>query len=125
MIEPRANYNILGCGATVVKNLGDPDQDPCEMVKTLLGKVRIRFTFYTMADCQPKKLCKDTSGLRLKKYIQKHNLGQMIETKGRHFSDIVKDNYIKIYVWRPDYAGKDFQKWCIDNKVTCIRRDVY
>ena len=121
MIEPNINFSqaILGCGATVVKNLGDPDQDPLQMVKTLLTTVGYRFTFYVMADAQAKKTTKNTSGVKLKKYIEENNLGPIIETQGRHYSEVHQNAYIKVYVWRPDYKNKDFKAWCTANRVRC------
>lgn len=122
MIYPRPNFDCLGCGATVVSGLGDPDQDPKEMVTKLLKNVYVRFTFYVMADAQTKKTVKNTSGVKLKNYIEEHGLGPIIETQGRHFSDKFGENYIKVYVWRPDYKAETFIKWCKENKVELHRK---
>jgi hypothetical protein len=120
-IHPRRNYDVLSCGATVVSNVGDPDQDPCEMVKTLL-KCGVRFTFYVMADSQNKRVIKNTSGFKLKKYITDNDLGPIIETAGRHAAPDQEKEFIKMYVWRPDYIGAGFIKWCKDNNIGPVRK---
>lgn len=120
-IHARSNYNVLGCGATVVRNLGDPDQDPVTMLKALLN-AGVRWTFMVMADLQPKRLNKAPSGVKLKKFIEEHDLGPIIETEGRQPSDIHEKGFIKIYVWRPDYKSKGFIEFCEENKIIPIRK---
>ena len=121
MIKPKGAFGNLACGATTVSNLGDPDQDPKEMIISMLTGMSYRYTYYVMADAQPKRLVKNTSGVKLKKYIEDNELGDMIETQGRHFSDVNGENYIKIYVWRPDYAGVKFKQWVKDNKAPVVK----
>jgi len=121
MLEVRDNYDILGCGAIVCHGLGDPDQDPLEMVKRLL-KTPVRYTFYVISELQPKRLNRNPSGLKLKKYIEKHGLGPMIETEGRHFSEINEKGFIKMWAWRPDYKSETFKLWCTENKVVPCRK---
>lgn len=123
-IAPRVSYDVLGCGATTVSGMGDPNQDPCEMVKKLLA-TNVRFTFYVMADCQPKKVSKNSSAIKFKNYVEEHKLGPLVETQGRHYSKVNGEGYIKVYIWRPDYAAKEFKDWCEANKVKVVGRNVY
>lgn len=123
----RRSYDVLGCGASTVAGLGDPGQEPEDILKRLLSKeqVGIRFTFYVLADCQKKRVTKDGTGVKFKNYVEKNGLGDILETPGRVKSEIAENEYIKLYVYRPGWEKETFKKWCQEHKVVPVNRGVY
>lgn len=119
-IEFEVHYHALGCGAACVKtNLANMEESPKELITHLLTKTAYRYTFYVFVDAQDKKVAKGSKGIKLKEYIEENGLGDFIETPGRQYCEVRSKKYLKIYIWRPLYAGKNFKEWCEVNKVKC------
>lgn len=108
-IYPNPNKDHFKCGISTCYSCSAENQKPEVMVKSLVGGVD-KYGFYVMADAQ-KKDPDGTSMMKFSAYVQEHNLGPIIESEGWHYNEAHGPKYIKIYVWRPDYEGKDFKAW--------------
>lgn len=105
--------DLFGCGAATIGGISyDSGNGAPGFVKKILTH-KTKYVFYVMADAQPKDP-EQTFMIRVQKYIEKENLGPMIESEGWHYNEAHGPRYIKIYVWRPDY--KVGAAWLEKNK---------
>lgn len=105
--------DLFGGGVVCVNGVNYHGTSGLQFVKTIAGHKK-KYAFYVMADAQ----AKDPNGTSMqaaKAYIEKENLGPMIETEDWWYNECHGPRYIKIYVWRPDWEGADFKKWVKKN----------
>ena len=104
----------FGCGAAILSGVGYGGYDIPKWVKKLLTQKQ-QWAFYVMADAKHKNP-QDTQCQKFQAYIEKHDLGPIIESDGWHLNEAHGPNYIKIYVWRPDWDGDGVKKWLKANE---------
>lgn len=106
-----SNHPYLGdCGATTVSGVSweQSEKGAENFVKQMLGS-KEKWAFYIMADAQMKDkqgtLCQG-----LQKYVEKNNLGTVIET-GWIYNQAHGPRYINVYIFTPDWEGEDTKAW--------------
>ena len=112
----------FNCGATTLTGISYIGLNLAAEIKSLVtGKEK--WAFYVMAAALPKDPV-NSGGEKLKKYIEEHNLGEIIETDGWHYNECHGPLYIKVYVYRPDYDTPAMKKWLKDNENIKVNPDM-
>ena len=110
MLNINGHKSLFGCGVATANGLYYQGENGAEeAVKGLLSS-KEKYAFFVMADAKPKDP-KNTLAQAIKVLIEKHNLGPIIESDGWHYNEAHGPNYIKIYVWHPDWDGEGVNKW--------------
>ncbi len=120
-----SNHPYLGnCGATTVAGVSwnQNAQGAENFVKQMMGS-KEKWAFYVMADAQMKDP-KNTLCQGMQKYVEKHNLGSVIET-GWYYNEAHGPRYINIYVFTPDWEGEDTKKWLDEFKPKPDKGNMY
>jgi hypothetical protein len=115
---------LFGCNAAVVSGISSSyggAMPPEKMVKTIVTH-KSKFAFYAFADAQ-KEDPKETYMIKFKEYVEKHDLGPLLETEGWHYNEAHGPRYIKIYVWRPAFDSESMKNWLEKNKTTKTLND--
>ena len=113
-ISSRQDY--FDCGVATLSGLyadcGDKGAEA--EIRSILGKGK--YAFFIMADAKPKDP-RNTLAQSMKTYIEENDLGTMIESDGWHYNEAHGPNYIKIYIFRPDYDSESMKRFLEEKKL--------